>query len=156
MERITGFEIQKRTTHDKQWENVQLEPIDGRKRSFLVDKLRPNSTYYFRIRALNDSVVSDWTEDVASKTQWNKAVKIAATPAVFLGGLVATPFMNGSVAAAQTKTKIKGKLGTAASIPAAIGAGAASVVASPLFSAAYTHNFVHGVDLSSSSEEEEH
>ena len=154
-ERITGFEIQMHTTHDKQWKDVRPEPIDGQKRSLVVDDLRPNNTYCFRIRALNDSIEGDWTDYVTGKTQWSKTAKIMASPAVFLGGLIATPFMNGSVAAVQTKAKVKGKLGTVAAIPAAIGAGAVSAVASPLFSAAHTHNFVHGVDMSSSSEDEE-
>ena len=121
--------------------------------------LKQNTNYTFRVRSVNDTIESEWSEVLVANTRIHKAIKGAFSPVIWALGTVVAPLatpIGAGIAGGVIGNEASGKGAAVAGGVAGTAAGVvAGTVGAPLVGAAYAHYFVHGMDpLSDQSDDE--
>ena len=156
---ITHYEINKGDKN--QMEEIYSVPAKYLSATFV--NLKHKKDYFFRIRSVNDTLVSDWTLILEVKTRLHKGIKAVFSPIVWTVGTVTAPLATAVGMGAMAGDKVKGdepKVNTAAVAAGTAGAAGGllvGTVAAPVVGAVWAHVFMHGIDkldLSDQSDDE--
>ena len=108
------------------------------KLSAIVRGLKPDTDYRFCVQSANGCIDGETSESIEMDTRWSKAAKVFVTPAVVVGGALATPFAAGAAIAMTTwesiepQNPVTGVLTGALSLFSGVLGAIASVVAAPV------------------------
>lgn len=154
---ITHYEVNKGDKTQIFEDKCHLIPSKYSSATFI--DLKQNTYYTFRVRCVNDTLKSDWSEVLLTNTRIHKAIKGAFSPVVWALGTIAAPLVgpvSGGIAGGVVGKQASGNAAAVAGGVAGTAAGVvAGTVGAPLIGAAYAHAFVHGMDgLSDQSDDE--
>lgn len=154
---VTHYEVNK-GNQNHEFDN-KFHSITAKYLSATFQGLKHNTIYTFRVRSVNDTLESEWSDVLTVNTRIHKVIKGVFSPFVWALGTVSAPIMGplgGGIAGGMAGGRGRGKAAAAAGGVAGTAGGVVlGTVGAPLMGAACAHVFVHGMDeLSDQSDDE--